>query len=94
MALTLCTTILRDGSLRDVTVEFTAELAVPASRACWDEPGFAAEYDCTLVTAELICPEVDDHPLTEAEMQTVQTWFECNHDKASDAANDNDVGAL
>jgi hypothetical protein len=85
----LCTTIIRDGLVRDVTIEFTAECTLAASRACWDDPGYDAEYEATFVGAALDFPEPDDHGLTEAEMATVQSYFHINWDKASEAANDN-----
>lgn len=93
MALTLCTTILRDGVLCDVTVAFTAECVLAATRACWDDPGFPAEYVSSFVGAELDCPESADDRLTDAELETLRGWFEGNWDKASEAANDNEVGA-
>lgn len=89
MSLTLCTTILRDGLAHDVTIEFSAECTLPASRACWDDPGYAAEYQITFESAELVSPEPDDHGLTPAEMDTLRTWLVVNDEQAHEAANDN-----
>jgi hypothetical protein len=87
--LTLSTTILRDGLERDVTVEFTANCTLRAARACWDDPGYPAEYETAFVSAALDHPEPDDHGLTDAEMATLRTWFRTNEDKVWHAANDN-----
>lgn len=90
---TLCTTIVRDGLEQDVTVQFTAECTLAASRACWDDPGYPAEYETRFESAELDQPEIAGGPLTDAELATLRTWFVANWDKAADAANDNEIGA-
>lgn len=91
MALTLCTTILRDGLARDVTIHFEAECTSPGCAPSWDDPvGADAEYAITFERAELVCPEPDDHGLTEAEMDTARKWLVANWEQASEeAANDN-----
>lgn len=90
MAITLCTTIVRDGLVRDVTIEFTAECTSPGCARSWDDPvGADAEYAITFERAELVCPEPDDHDLTEVEMATLRTWLVTNDTQAFEAANDN-----
>lgn len=87
----LCTTIVRDGLEQDVTVHFSAECTLAASRACRDDPGYPAEYETRFESAELDCAEPGDK-LTDAELATLRTWFQSNWDKAADAAdaaNDN-----
>jgi hypothetical protein len=77
----------------EVKVEFTAYCTCPASKACWDDPGWDAEYECSFESAEFD-REPEGGKLTDAELATLRTWFVHNHDKASDAANDNAVGEL
>lgn len=87
----LCTTIVRDGLAQDVTVHFSAHMTVPASRACWDDPGYPAEYDTHFEGAEFDCPDVAGEPLTEAEMAALLAWFAGADagDRVWHAANDN-----
>jgi hypothetical protein len=73
----------------DVKVEFTAHQTVAASRACWDDPGYPAEYDITFEGAAFDRANIPGGPLTEAELVTVKTWFQANDDKVWQAANDN-----
>jgi hypothetical protein len=73
----------------DVRVEFTAKQTAAASRACWDDPGWAAEYDITFDGAEFDGRFAPDGKLTAAELATLRTWFATKGDAASEAANDN-----
>lgn len=94
MSLTLCTTIMRDGLAHDVTIEFSAQCVSPGYPATYMQPGEGPEYEITFEGAELVCPEADDHGLTDAEMDTLRARLLSSHEKAREAAIDDRGEAL
>jgi hypothetical protein len=90
----LCTTIVRpdesgDSVEHDIKVWFSADCTVAASRACWDDPGYPAEYDVTFESAEFHGRFAPEGHLTETELATLRTWFLAKENEAWEAANDN-----
>lgn len=96
MSLELYTTITRidadgDPVECDATVYFSAKCTSPGYAPSWDDPvGAGAEYECTFDSAEIetrFCPVPGK--LTDAELETLRTWFLANDSSAHEAANDN-----
>lgn len=81
-----------DPCEHEVMVHFTASCTLKAARACWDDPGYPAEYECIFEDAEFTGRFAPEDKLTDAELATVRTWFLTKGDAASDAANDNEAG--
>lgn len=82
-----------DPTEHEVAIEFSSHCTLKASKACWDDPGFAAEYDCIFEHAQFADRFAPKDKLTDAELATVRTWFQSNaaDDRIWEAANDNEV---
>lgn len=80
----------------DVCIDYDATLSSPASKGSWDEPGYGAEWDFDITKIDL---DLGHHhtaselaeaggPLTPKEKEIVTTWFDHNHERAAEIAND------
>jgi hypothetical protein len=95
----LCTTLTRQtpeyGPVTcDVVVYFQVDGYVPGRRETRSDPGWGAEYGLAFIGADFDGEPSDaPGPLTAIETATLREWFDKNHARAADHANDNiDMG--
>lgn len=80
----------------DIYIEYEAILSSVGYSGSWDEPGSGDEWEFNIIDIKL---DLGDHhgpsdlaavggPLTPAEKEKITQWFDNNHARASEIAND------
>jgi hypothetical protein len=76
----LLTTLSRPNEIgdlvkHDVAIEYSADCIMRATRDCWDDAGFPAEFECQFKHAAFVDPTSPADPLSGAELDTLRDWF-------------------